>query len=247
LIDLYQAIVRYQQGRYPAARRLARKASGVLSRSQLLDKAALCELLQAQLQWKEGKPGEAREACIRILGSLDRDAGPSLRFHIHFVLGQVEQELGHWDAAWNSYQSARSEIENLRSRLWGDELKISILKDKLAVYEALVWLALWRRAPDAAFTEEAFLLVQQAKSRSLADQIAFPWLAPSASNREIEPRVQEIRGDLNWHYRQIELSALLAKSDAGSLNSRSALQQHNQLFRKLGPLRLRSTERDGAD
>jgi tetratricopeptide (TPR) repeat protein len=250
LIDLYQAILRYQQGRYPAARRLARKAARVLAGSQLLDKAALRELLRAQLLWKEGKTGQAREACTQILASLDCDAGPSLRFHIHFVLGQVEEELGHWDAAWKSYQSARSEIENLRSRLRGDELKISILKDKLAVYEALVWLSLWRRAPDAAFTEEALVLVQQAKSRSLADQIAFPWLSSSGSNREIEQRVQEIRSDLNWHYRQIELSALLAKSglpaELATLR-RQARQQEEKLIRGLSELRAAERDPQSAD
>ncbi len=240
LIDLYRAILRYQQGRYPAARKLVGRASRVLSRSQLLDKAALCQLLQAQLLWKEGKPAEAREACIAILAALDPDAGPSLRFHIHFVLGQVEEELGQWEAAWNAYQSARSEIENLRSRLWGDELKISILKDKLAVYEALVWLSLSCREPDSALTEEAFRLVQQAKSRSLADQIALPWLSPPANNREIEERVQEIRRDLNWHYRQIELSALLAKSglpaELATLR-RQAREQEDKLVRGLSELR----------
>jgi len=240
LIELYQAILRYQQGHYAAARRLSRKAAPVLLRSRLLGKAALCELLQAQLLCKEGRPAEARLACLRILDSLDPDAGPSLRFHINFVLGQVEEELGRWDAAWNAYQSARQEIENLRSRLWGDELKISILKDKLAVYEALVWLSLWRRAPGPTFTEEAFLLVEQAKSRSLADQIAFPWLAPSANNREIEERVQEIRRDLNWHYRQIELSSLLAKSGLPAQVEtlrRQAREQEERLIRGLSELR----------
>ncbi len=250
LIELYQAILRYQQGNYPAARRLARRAGRVLSRSLLVSKAALCELLQAQLLWKEGKPAEARQACLGILTSLDPDAGPSLRFHIHFVLGQLEEELGRSSSAWDAYQAARLEIENLRSRLWADELKISILEDKLAVYEALVWLSLWRRAPGPTFTEEAFLLVQQAKSRSLADQLAFPWLAPSAENREIEERVQEIRRDLNWHYRQIELSALLAKSGLpAQLETlrKQAREQEERLVRSLSELRAAAPDPASAD
>ena len=250
LIDLYQAILRYQQGLYPAAHRLVKRASRVLSRSQLLDKDALCRLLQAQLLWKQGQAGDAREACNRILASLDADAGPSLRFHIHFVLGQIEEELGNSDAAWNAYQSARAEIENLRSRLWGDELKISVLKDKLAVYEGLVWLSLWRRGPGPASTAEAFLLVQQAKSRSLADQIAFPWLAPTVNNREVEERVREIRRDLNWHYRQIELSALLAKSGLPAelpVLREQARAQEEKLVRGLSELRAAEGDQQSAN
>jgi hypothetical protein len=82
--------------------------------------------------------------------------------------------------------------------------------------------------------------VQQAKSRSLADQIAFPWLAPSTNNREIEERVQEIRRDLNWHYRQIELSSLLAKSGVpaqlATLRSQ-AREQEKLLIQGLSELR----------
>jgi CHAT domain-containing protein len=212
LIDLYQAILRYQQGRYADARLLTRRASRFLSQSPMHGKAASCELLQAQLLWKEGKANQAAQACRRILNTLDPDAAPSLRFHVSFVLGQIEEDLGDWEAAWNAHQSARQEIEDLRSRLWGDELKISILKDKLEVYEALVWLALWRRPFSESALREAFLLVEQAKSRSLADQIAFPWVPMPAQAREVDERIQEIRRDLNWHYRQIELAALLARS-----------------------------------
>ena len=243
LIDLYQAILRYQQGRYPEARRLCRKASAFLSGSLLTAKASLCDLLQAQLLWKEGKLPAARSACLRLLENLDPEAAPSLRFHANFVLGQVEEDSASWDGAWNACQNARQEIETLRSRLWGDELKISILKDKLAVYESLVWLSLWRRTPGETANQEAFVLIEQAKSRNLADRLAFPWTAPSKGTREIENRVLEIRRDLNWHYRQIEISTVLAKSglpaQVDALRKRARAHEE-RLVRGLSELRAAS-------
>ncbi len=240
VIDLYQAFLRYQRGRYADAGRLARKAAAFLSGSLLTAKAALCDLLQAQLMWKQGNLAPARSACLQLLENLDPEAAPSLRFHVNFVLGQVEEDLADWDGAWSAYQNARQEIEALRSRLWGDELKISILKDKLAIYEALVWLSLWRRAQGERSNEDAFLLIEQAKSRSLADRLAFPWIAPSESTREIEARVLEIRRDLNWHYRQIEISTVLAKSglpaQVDNLRIR-AREQEDRLVRGLSELR----------
>jgi tetratricopeptide (TPR) repeat protein len=240
IIDLYQAILRYQQGRYPEAQRLSRRAARFLSSSLMLGKAALCELLQAQLLWKEGHADQARLACRSILLNLDPDVAPSLRFHVNFVLGQVEEQLENWDGAWNAYQAARQEIENLRSRLWGDELKISILKDKLAVYEALVWLLLWRKPSEESAIQEAFLLVCQAKSRSLADQIAFPLLAPPRNSGGVEARIQELRRDLNWYYRQMEVAALLARSGLPEQMEglrQQAREHENLLVRTLGELR----------
>ena len=203
-------------------------------------KAALCELLEAQLLWKEGRADRARLACRRILERLDPDVAPSLRFHVNFVLGQVEEQLENWEGAWNAYQAARQEIENLRSRLWGDELKISILKDKLAVYEALVWLSLWKRPAADSAIQEAFLLVCQAKSRSLADQIAFPLLTAPPKGGGVEARIQEMRRDLNWYYRQMELAALLARSGLpGHLEGlrKQAREQEHLLVRTLSEFR----------
>lgn len=245
LIDLYQAILRYQQGRYRDAARLSRKASRFLSGSLLFGKAALCELLQAQLLWKQGDAQQARLACRNILERLDPDLQSSLRFHVNFVLGQMEEHLENWDGAWRAYQDARQEIENLRSRLWGDELKISILKDKLAVYEALVWLSLWRKPFAESTIQEAFLLICQAKSRSLADQIAFPMVTPPRRTHAIEERIQEIRRDLNWYYRQMELAALLAGSGfpAQIENLRGQAVEHEKLLvRSLNELQVSAPE-----
>ena len=240
LIDLYQAILRYQQGRYRDARRLSRKASPLLSNSGMLGKAALCELLQAQLFWKEGRLEAARAGCLGILQRLDPDAKSSIRFHVNFVLGQIEEQLKNWDGAWTAYQAARQEIENLRSRLWGDELKISILKDKLEVYESLVWLALWRKPPGEETARETFQLICHAKSRSLADQIAFPLTPGSERARELDEQIQETRRNLNWYYRQIELAALLTRSGLpGQIEAlRQRAKEHEErLIRTMSELR----------
>ena len=232
IIDLYQAILRYQQGRYPDAQRLSGKAARFLSTSLMHGKAALCKLLQAQLLWKAGHADQGRDACRHILAHLDPDLAPSLRFHVNFVLGQVEEQLSNWEGAWTAYQDARQEIENLRSRLWGDELKISILKDKLAVYEALVWLSLWRKPAQESNLQEAFLLVCQAKSRSLADQIAFSLLASPRNAGGVGARIREIRRNLNCYYRQMELAALLVRSGVpDNLNRlRKQAREHEDLL-----------------
>ena len=236
LIDLYQAFLCQRQGEYREAERLSLRASGVLSGSAMVGKADLCRLLQAQLLKQEGCREQARSMCVRILEQMDTHLAPSLRFHVHFLLGQIEEQMENWDGAWAAYQNARQEIENLRSRLWGDEPRISILKDKLAVYESLVWLSLWRRPPGQSSCREAFLLISEAKSRSLADQIAFPLGPPGRNLDSEEEAIQEARRNLHGYYRQMERQSLNASSQESSQIDalrRQARQCEDRLIRSL--------------
>ena len=245
LIDLYQAFLLYRRGNYRESQRLSRSAYRFLSGSQMADKAAHCRLLQAQLLRQEGRAEQARAACLEILRGLDPDITPSLRFQVQFVLGQVEEQLENWEGAWAAYQSARQEIEALRNRLPGDELKISVLKDKLAVYEALVWLALWRRPSGESTVREAFRFICQAKSRSLADHIAFPLETPRQNSGDVEQQIQEARRDLNWHYRQIERLTLEAGAGPPTQVERlrqQARQCEERLVRSLSAWRAKGAD-----
>jgi len=236
LIDLYQAFLCQRRGEYGEAERLALRASSVLSSAAMVGKADLCRLLQAHLLKQQGCCEQARSMCLSILEQMDTHIGPSLRFHVHFLLGQVEEQMENWDGAWAAYQNARQEIESLRSRLWGDEPRISILKDKLAVYESLVWLSLWRRPPGRSSIKEAFLLISEAKSRSLADQIAFPLGPPAAKLDAEEKAIQEARRDLHGYYRQMERQSLNASSrEQGQIDAlrRQARQCEDRLVRSL--------------
>jgi CHAT domain-containing protein len=129
------------------------------------------------------------------------------------VQGQLEERSGNPEAAFEAYQAARMEIETLRSRLWGDEAKISFLKDKLAVYESLVKGRLAdQRDPEGA-QADAFLYIQHAKSRSLADLISRPVFGTAdAPSTALDQEIEEARRDLNTHYRRMEHMALSAQA-----------------------------------
>jgi hypothetical protein len=85
-------------------------------------------------------------------------------------------------------------------------MKIAFLKDKLAVYESLVRMCL-ARGPSAANLEAALAYIEQAKSRSLADLIAFRAHRLPASRkarRALVELVDSLRGELNWYSRTIQ-------------------------------------------
>ena len=67
---------------------------------------------------------------------------PALSYQAWFVLGVVEEALGAPAEAHQAYLKAHEHLENLRSHLKAEEMKIAFLKDKLEVYEALVRMCL---------------------------------------------------------------------------------------------------------
>ena len=210
LIDLYRALVFFQEGRYYEAQRSCDAALSFFSRSALGNKAALCELLSAQIHLKTGD----LEAALRLSRSaLERSkqaGGPALSGQIWSVLGQVEEARGDAPAALEAYRNAHAQLENLRSHLQRDELKIAFVQNKLSVYESLVWLCL-EHDRSSEKLEKAFAYIEQAKSRSLADLIAFRAHAlPSPSNvrTDLVEKVHRLREELNWYYRQVDLAAI---------------------------------------
>ncbi len=130
-----------------------------------------------------------------------------LSYQAWFVFGQIQEQLGQPEEAHKAYLQAHERLENLRSHLRAEEMKIAFLKDKLDIYEALVRMSL-AQAPSAANREAAFGYIEQAKSRSLADLIAFRGSSlpnPRQSRRPIMKQLDELREELNWYTRAIQM------------------------------------------
>src|SRR6476661_6635735 len=218
LIDLYKALVLYQASENDLAEDLAASALAYFGNSVLPSKAALCELLLAALELRGSDPEEARRYCSAALSRLTHLDSPAT-YQAYFMLGQAEEASGNTELARQAYEQAFKKLEGLRSHLGKEELKIAFLKNKLAVYEGLVITSLAVSFGVRA-QREAFSYIEQAKSRSLADLIAFRTASISTSSRgpqEVSPAMGEfrdLRQKLNWTYHQIEIEELSA--DGGS-------------------------------
>lgn len=216
LIDLYQAVVLFDQGRYFEARRLALVAADFFDSSTLGSKAILCHLLVAQIALSTGDHAEADAACLRatkLSVSLD---SPVLQFQVYFIHGQLEQALGYFSAAYHSYQQARMHLESLRASLVRDELKIAFLKNKAELYERLVELSLGGALADTS-AEEAFGYMELAKSRSLSESMlqrshALSDSVPGQSG--LVQKMRDLREELNWYQHRIELEQLRSSENA---------------------------------
>ncbi len=202
-IDLYQALAFHQERKLDEAQVLCRRALEFFGPSSLFTRAVLSQLLLARIHLDRGEAAEAREVCQGALARLEREAAPALSAQAWYVMGMTDEALGHPVAAYSDYKTAHRHMENLRSHLTSDEMKIAFLKDKLEVYEALVRMCL-SSGNSRGSREKAFEYIEQAKSRSLADLIAFRsegLPAHRKTERALVEQVKALRGELNWYSR----------------------------------------------
>jgi CHAT domain-containing protein len=161
-------------------------------------------------------------------------------YQAHSTLGLIREAQGDRGRAYEAFQKADRSLDQLRSQLQGDDIKVAFLEDKQTVYESLVSLCLTRE-PTVGQLEAAFGYIEKAKSRGLADLIAFRAgsLAPRVAGKATEA-VHRLRQELNWHHRQSELEEI--RSDKRSARHIEASRQRaraleRQLSRSLDELR----------
>ena len=241
LMDLYQAVVLYNEGRLFEARRLCSAATQFFDSSFLPSKAVLCHFLLARLSLRTGELTAAQAESARAIERLASLEAPVLHYQAHFLMGQIQQASGDFAGAYDSCQKARESLETLRSSLHGEELKIAFMKNRLEVYESLVELCLMRaERPDG--TAESFGYIEMAKSRSLAELLmrSGPAIRPAdAGQSDLVRRIREMREELNWYYRRIEIEQLRAEepsSERIEKLQKEALAHENELLHVLREL-----------
>ncbi|HWZ81366.1 MAG TPA: CHAT domain-containing protein [Terriglobales bacterium] len=207
LIDLYEALVLFNEGRLFEARRLGLAARDFFSMSAMRSKAILAELLLARIALRMADFAGARTHCQAGLDQVNTMESPTLVYQAEFLMGEVERTTESPDAAYECYRRARAALETLRGNLRGEELKIAFFQNKLEVYENLVDLCL----TGSQKLEEAFEYIQLAKSRSLMDRLMQPVHVASerdAGQSDLVRSIRNLREELSWYYNLIEREQL---------------------------------------
>lgn len=242
LLDLYQALLLFHEGRYFEARRLCSGAAAFFDQTVLAGKAALARLLLARIAMQVGETEAATAETDAAMARIEKIQSPVLAYQVHLLKGQIGQGRGDRAGALAAYREARNSLEALRSRLHSEELKISFVKNRLQVYEALVDLHLSDPRGGESAAAEAFTCIEAAKSRSMSEMIfqsgqSLP--LGNAGQSELVRRIRDLREELNWYYHRIELEQL--RSEERSPERLQKLQEkaashENQLLRTLREL-----------
>ncbi len=209
LIDLYRALVLYDDGRTGEARPLCANALKFFRSSNMGSKEILCHLLLGRIGLRAADHENARLHCDAALRRLEAVEAPHLVFQAHLLMGQIEESCGDVRKAAKWYRSARSAAESLRDVLRNEELKIAFMKNKLEVYESLVGLCLEHAEPGCD-AQDILGCMEEAKSRSLRDLMGGRPQERAAGGPETAAagRMRELREELNWYYHRIELEQL---------------------------------------
>ena len=241
LIDLYQGLLLFHEGRYFEAKRLCASAAAFFDPSALSGKAVLAHLLLAQIALQVDDLAAADQQTRAAMARLSKLQTPVLTYQAHFLQGEIARARGERQAAHAAYVEARKALETLRSRLQGEELKISFVKNRMQVYEALV--ALYLSSSDVgASTEEAFGCIEAAKSRNMIEMIfqsgqSLP--LGDAGQSDLVRRIRDLREELNWYYHRIELEQLRPETQSRQKleNLQEIAQSHEkELLRTLREL-----------
>src|ERR1700676_2881025 len=241
LLDLYQALLLFHEGRHFEARRLCVGAAGFFDQMLLSGKSVLAHLLLARIAMDVGEPASAESETEAALTRIERMQAPVLAYQAHFLRGQLAQGRSDRSAALAAYGEARKALETLRSRLHSEELKISFVKNRLQVYEALVDLHLSGEGGEAA-AAEAFACIEAAKSRSMTEMIfqsgqSLPM--GDAGQSGLVRRIRDLREELNWYYHRIELEQLGPEENSSKRLQQlheKAVSHENELLRTLREL-----------
>ena len=228
LVDLYQALLLFHEGRHFEARRLCRVACGFFDDSLLYSKALLSHLLLAKIALQLGEYEEAQHETDECLSRLSAARAPILAHQIHLLAGQLAHRRGDFAAAYSACREARRSLESLRSNIHSEELKISFARNRLQVYEALLDLYLDEIAGETP-AEEALEYIEAAKSRSMSEMIfQSGQILPmgESGQSELVRRIRDLREDLNWYYHRIELEQL--QTENASRKRIERLHEHAQ-------------------
>jgi len=89
----------------------------------------------------------------------------------YFGLGRCYEKMNIFSKALDCYKKSIYEIENIRSQIYFDTFKIEYLKNKLEVYECLIYLLvkLYKNDSLSKYKEEIFYIVEKAKARALLE------------------------------------------------------------------------------
>jgi CHAT domain-containing protein len=250
LIDLYRALVLFEEGRYFEARRLCSDAAECFRSAGLHTKAILAELLLARIALKTENPEAALRSCKDAASKLGDLEAPVLQYQTYFFLGQSFAATGDDQSAYSAYQRAKNALETLRSSLRGEELKIAFLRNRLEVYECLIDLCL-KSQPATNTTEDAFSLIEQAKSRGLMDLLLQPLRTATENDpgqSELVKSIRSLREELNWYYSLIEREELQPEEKSQekvAALQRQARARETDLLRVLQDASLAEAEQGG--
>jgi tetratricopeptide (TPR) repeat protein len=219
-VETHAADLALALGQPEAALAAAERAVEGFQKHSFPFRAAEATILRGEALRLLGRPTEAMVAFESALGPLNRAGLPWMRYRAYLGQGYLRLAVGDRAGATDAFRAAIADVEAVHANLGLEEFKVGYFGDKLAVYEAMVTLALHPHQGHVAPEQwaEALNYIERAKSRALLDRLAGragstsrPQQPPPEPSGDLQPatvsdtaaRVAELRDELNWLYNRL--------------------------------------------
>jgi CHAT domain-containing protein len=237
-LDLYQAMVLQQEGRYYEALRYCRRTQQALGTapSVLL---ADTHLLMATLHLDVEQVVEAESWAETATESAQILQSPAHLSRACWLSGRLAERSDRISEACSAYRRALECQDAIPAQLHVGALKIPYSKNQWEIYEAFVSLEIREGARLDA--EQIFKVVEKARAQKMAELIRFRTNALPTPSRKRSALVEEVnhqREELNWYYRRAyAVDSRTPQSAGGAEELRSTIQEQERSFvRTLGEL-----------
>lgn len=165
-VRLGRAVVLGETGRWQEALSEAEMVRDELRRRGSVVRAVQAELIRARALRALGNTTAATAAAREALELVRNRILPWLSYHAWRLLGELARDRGDADEALSAFLEAIANLEKVQGRIL-TEYRATFLADKADVFEAAVDLVLQQ-----GNVQQAFDLVERAKSRALVDALA---------------------------------------------------------------------------
>lgn len=217
VLNLFQALLLEQEGRYFEALRVCKKAQALFESLPVGPKTIAAVLIRARLHLQVGQSLEARDWLQAARLKAQQFQSPYHLSQAHKLLGRLAEANGTGDEATEEYRRSIEFLEKVPVQTNAESLKIPHSKNASEVYEAL--LSLKVSDTKGIHAESLFDLIEKIKSRKVAELVSFraASIPPAAKNRSaLAEQLKTLREDLSWYYHQADSSDLDSKKENGS-------------------------------
>tara|TARA_R110002072_G_scaffold5527_3_gene35317 strand:- start:810 stop:3635 length:2826 start_codon:yes stop_codon:yes gene_type:complete len=195
MLEIYRAEVLLGLGRHWEAKFLGESALENFERQGIAYQHGMALILLGRVAIAMEQNDEVVRLSGLLLDLISQKNVPLLEFPAQMLCAQISERTNDLEEAERLYTLAANAIEEHRSYLHHDELRIRFVDGKEAVYEALVQLSL-RHDERLAFT-----WCERAKARALADLLGQHLPSVSTqSDTDLLDHIQRLREELNSQY-----------------------------------------------
>lgn len=201
-VKLNEAKLELDLRNYRKALRIAAEAADFLRHSGNVRHLLTARWLQAEALRNLSENEKAQKLLAGVFTESIRQEQPNTAQLAQISLGKLAVRRNNYRSAEKHFRRAIQLIETLRAPLAAEEFRMAFLADKLAPFENLAKIYLAENK-----IEKAFLIVERARARSLAESLA----DPNSSNSErqnkvsvkLRSKLETLREELNWFYSRL--------------------------------------------